>query len=348
MAVTEQVEQLAQLGRAQTVALTDQQVVDLTRAWVDAWDTLAPEMEAVLEHLAQQSPPLTPAQIARDRRVVQALTQAQSALEELQAAAAERTVQDVEPAVLAAADAHYAALQAQLPPAGYWPPGFQLVQYDEGAVAAIVARTTQQIHSQLEPLSSDAIAAMRAELVRGTALGNNPRPVARRILRRTEGAFNGGLVRATRIARTEMLDAYRHSSRASARANSSLIAAQVWIARLDTRTCGSCLAQHGTEWPPEAFGPEDHQNGRCVFAPKTRSWEELGFVGIEEPPAQDMSDRDEWWDNLSPAAQDRVLGPARAQLLRDGAISWPDLTARRTNPDWRDSYHTPPLRDLSP
>ena len=43
-----------------------------------------------------------------------------------------------------------------------------------------------------------------------------------------------------------------------------------------------------------------------------------------------------------------LAGPARAQLLRDGAISWPDLTARRTNPGWRDSYHTPPLRDLSP
>ena len=46
MAVTEQVEQLAQLGRAQTVSLTDQQVVDLTRAWVDAWDDLVQRMHA--------------------------------------------------------------------------------------------------------------------------------------------------------------------------------------------------------------------------------------------------------------------------------------------------------------
>ena len=34
-----------------------------------------------------------------------------------------------------------------------------VVRASAAAVAAIVARTTQQIHSQLEPLSSDAIAA---------------------------------------------------------------------------------------------------------------------------------------------------------------------------------------------
>lgn len=346
MALTQEVQELIRYSRDRTVALSDAQVLDLTRAWVDAWDELAPDFEDALDSLTAPGVRLTGAQISQDRRVVQALKRAEQALQELQATAESRTVRDLDAATLDAANAHYAALQAQLPAQEYWPQGFQMVKLDPEALSAIVARTAQQIHSDLIPLSQDSIAAMRAELTRGIAAGTNPYPVARRILKRTEGAFNGGLARAARIARTEMLDAHRTASTESNRANLGVMAGQTWIATLDSRTCGSCLAQHGTEWPAEAWGPEDHQNGRCTFVPKTKSWAELGFAGIPDEPHDDVADRDEWWDNLTPASQDKVLGRTRAELLRSGEITWQDLTLRRDNAQWRPSYTMPSLREL--
>lgn len=344
MAITEEVVRLARAGRDATVALTDAQVLALTRAWVDAWDELAPQFDDALDSLLRDSPGLIPAdRVARDRRVSQALLQARTALEDLSEQAQEIISRDVPAATLIAHDAHLATLQAQLPPEA---PGITLGRLDPEALDAIVARTTQQIHAASLPLAAEAAAAMRAELVQGITVGENPNAVARRMLRRTEGAFNGGLVRATRIARTEMLDAHRVAQLASVQENRSLLSHRVWIATFDARTCGSCLGQHGTEWPLDAFGPEDHQQGRCVFVDKTKSWAELGFTGIDDEPSDDVGDRDAWWENQTERSQDALLGKARADLLRSGKIGWTDLSNRQENPEWRPSHTLTPLRDL--
>lgn len=344
MAVTEEVVRLARAGRDATVSLTDAQVVALTRAWVDAWDELAPQFEDALEGLLRDAEGVIPAsRVARDRRVTQALLQARVALDDLGVQAEGIVARDVPTVVLTAHDAHLATLQAQLPRES---PGVALGRLDDEAVDALVARTTQQVHASTLPLAADAAAAMKAELVRGIVVGANPDAVARRMLRRTEGAFNGGLVRATRIARTEMLDAHRVTQLASAQANRSVLSHRVWIATFDSRTCGSCLGQHGTEWPLDAFGPEDHQQGRCIFVDKTKSWEELGFTGMGEEPADDAGDRDAWWENQTEASQDALLGKPRADLLRQGKIGWEDLSTRRENPEWRPSHTLTPLRGL--
>lgn len=189
---------------------------------------------------------------------------------------------------------------------------------------------------------------MRAELIRGITVGDNPNTVARRVMTRTEGAFNGGLARAARIARTEMLDAHRTADLATAQANRSMIAAKVWICTFDARTCGSCLGQHGTEWPVDEFGPADHQQGRCVFVDRTKTWAELGFTGIEDDEPDRGAQRDDWFDNLTPRSQDAVLGKAKADLLRNGDITWADLSKRIDNDAWRPSYVETPLKGLLP
>lgn len=344
MTITPDLVRLVRASRDRTVALTDQQVVDLTRAWVDSWDTLAPEFEDALARLLSTADGAIPASVlARDQRLTQALTRSRQALDELEDYTGTRVTVDVGDAVLDAVNTRYTSLQSQLPPEA---PGALLGRLDDDALDAIVARTTQQITSAAVGLSASAAAAVRAELIRGITVGSNPNVVARRMLRRTEGAFNGGLVRATRIARTEMLDAHRLADQQATAANRSIVAARVWTATLDAKTCGSCLAQHGTEWPVDAFGPEDHHAGRCIFVDRTKTWAELGFTGIEEPEMDLTGERDEWWANLTDTAQDATLGKTKADMLRNGDITWDDLSKKVDNPGWRPSYTETPLKDL--
>ena len=344
MTITPDLVRLVRASRDRTVALTDQQVVDLTRAWVESWDTLAPEFEDALGRLLTNADGTIPASVlARDQRLTQALTRSRQALDELEDYTGTRVTVDVGDAVLDAVNTRYTSLQAQLPPEA---PGALLGRLDDDALDAIVARTTQQITSATVGLSAAAAAAVRAELVRGITVGSNPNVVARRMLRRTEGAFNGGLVRATRIARTEMLDAHRLADQQTTTANRTIVAARVWTATLDAKTCGSCLAQHGSEWPVDAFGPEDHHAGRCIFIDRTKTWAELGFTGIEETEMDLTGERDDWWANLTDTAQDATLGKTKADMLRNGDITWDDLSKKVDNPGWRPSYTETPLKDL--
>lgn len=344
MSVTDEVVALARASRARTVEVTDQQVIALTQAWVEAWDTLAPEFADALAALVAGADGTIPASVvAKDRRITQALARARVTLDDLAVGARDRVLNDVATVVLDAVDAHLATLQAQLPAEA---PGVVLGTLDPDALDAIVARTTGRIEAKTLALPAEVAALMKAELVRGITVGDNPNTVARRIMARTEGTFNGGLARATRLARTEMLDAHRMADLRSAQANRHLIAARVWVATLDSRTCGSCLAQHGTEWPVDTFGPEDHQQGRCTFIDRTKTWAELGFTGIEDDDQDLPAERDDWWANMTPDSQNAVLGKTRADLLRDGQITWADLSTRRENPDWRPSQVLTPIRDL--
>lgn len=344
MAVTEEVIDLVRLSKERAVAVTDEQVIALTRAWVDAWSELEPEFQDALTMLLADAEGTIPARtVARNQRITQALQQARDRLDELATTTEVTVANDLQTIVLDAANTKYQTLLKQLPDGAEhtW-----LNRLNTTALDAIVARTTQQIHSATIPLSDETVRAMRAELVRGITVGANPNETARRIIRRTEGQFNGGLTRAARIARTETLDAYRTADLQSAQANRTVIQSRIWMATLDGRTCGSCLANHGTEWPIDQFGPEDHIQGRCVFIEQTKSWAELGFTGIEDQSLDLTAQRDAWWDNLTDDTQEKILGPGKYELWQDGKIGWSDLSKRVDNPDWRPSQVETPLKDL--
>lgn len=151
---------------------------------------------------------------------------------------------------------------------------------------------------------------MKAELIRGITVGDNPKRTATRIVKRTDGRFNGGLTRAMSIACTEVLDASRAATHAADKANANVMRGWVWGAELGARTCPSCLANHGTEHPIEEEAPIDHHQGRCTRIPLTKSWADLGFAGIEKPPSL-LQDSQEWFDGLTPGTQREIMGPER-------------------------------------
>ncbi|PRZ15154.1 phage minor head protein [Nesterenkonia sandarakina] len=343
--MTDETRRIAMARRAEIVELSDAAVIAIATAWVNLWDELEPQYDQLVQDLVTQYPAgATPAQLDQAERVTQAMQTTRERLDELAEYADQRIIQDIESIVAGAPPVVLDGLRSQLP-AGQASAVIRFGGVSDTALAAIVARTTSQIHTATAPLSADMEAAMKRNLTKGIIDGANPRTTARRIVRDTEGAFNGGLARASRIARTEQIDAHRAAHAATVAENTDLIAARVWMATPDARTCMSCVAMSGTEFPVDTVGPEDHPQGRCAFIDKLRPWSELG-IDADEPPDIDTN-LTGWFDGLTEDTQRQMLGPGRYELWQQGSIGWDDLSVRRENDDWRAAYYETPLRELS-
>ena len=212
---------------------------------------------------------------------------------------------------------------------------------DARAIDAIVTRATKRMTVAHRPLSGEARAAMRAALVRGVALGDNPEVAAARMLAHCRGVFDGGRWRARNIARTEMMDAYRASAAAARSANSDVVGGWRWMCSLSTRTCPACLVKHGTSYPAGAVGPEGHPSCRCTSVPTVKPWSNLG-IDVDEP-ADQFPDAREWFNRLPSSVQRGMLGPSRFSAWRSGDLDWDDFAVRRNPSGWRPNWVTAPV-----
>jgi hypothetical protein len=333
--------------RVRLDSTVDQVTADMVRAWARAWDALVVDWTLAVATLAQVRDDggwPTRTQIRRAERAQQALAATRTALDELARHAGVQITGQL-PA-MTEVESQLGLIASQYPgEAGSLEQIMAtFTRIDPNQVASIVDRTTEQITSLLRPLSSEATAELYAALVRGVALGQNPRVAAGKLIRRLEGAFNGGLTRALVIARTEMIDANRAASALTHQANADVLAGWQWLAQMDTRTCPSCWSQSGEIHPLSEPGPLDHQQGRCARLPVTKSWKDLGF-DIEEP-ASLVPDARAVFDGLSDADRLAIMGPERLALLDSGAIDWGDLSAIRRTTGWRDSFGVAPVKVL--
>jgi hypothetical protein len=335
--------------RATLAAITDARTRVTVGAWVRGWDTIAAEVHAgITDLLTQVDHGRWPSRAAvlRTTRLIRVLDLARIQLEHL------ATQVDTGARADAAAAAHRAAgsqgrLVASQLPAGTTPAqvAARYGSFDTAMLDAIVARTGEQITALTRPLSQLAYEAMLRTLIRGVAVGDNPRTTAALMLRRVEGQFNGGLTRALVIARTETLDAARTASRATQLAQADVLAGWQWHSARDARTCPSCWAQDGGIHPLDQPGPLDHQQGRCTRLPVVRSWRDLG-IAAPEPPSV-LQPAEQVFAALPEDDQLAVMGPARLAALQSGQASWSDLSQRRRTHGWRDSYAPTPVRALA-
>lgn len=380
MAITRGTLQIARRLRRDIGVEVDDAVRTLTGEWVNAWDGLASAWQAAADELVTTAVRLErwpwPVEIMRLGDVDRAMRGSITALDKL----AERTdtvaAEGADRVIQLDAEREARIVASQVPAAEE--PGLARTLADRlgrqqvealreawalreqdartdvqltvlsrirtDAINVIAQRASQQIHADTIPLSPQAVDAMRRKLIRGIDVGANPREAAARMVAAVEGQFNGGLARAMNIARTEMLDAYRTTSQQIHAANADVVPGWQWLAEFDTRVCPSCLSLHGTQYPASEPGPQDHQQGRCARLPVLASWAELGITAPEPPSA--MPNAEEWFAGLSRAKQLQIMGPARLQLLDDGAIGWGDLATLRQSSRWRPSYVPTPVRDL--
>jgi hypothetical protein len=327
----------------------DAAVRTLAAAWTRSWRGLAGGWQSAITDLVALAQRLerwpAPLQIARVSSVQSMLAAAEDELAALSTLTTSTVVDGAATAIAATAAAEPAIIASQLP-------ADQAAELAASVAARILpaaldvirTRATQAIVAQTRPLGADAEQAMRRELIRGVRVGANPNEAARRMVAAVNGAFEGGLVRATAIARTEMLDAHRTASRYVHDANADVLQGWRWLSTLDRRGCSSCWSMHGRLFPLSQPGPWDHVQGRCVRLPAVKPWSELG-IDAPEPPDM-IPDAQARFAELPQVDRLAIMGRARLALLDAGHIEWDDLAVLRDNSGWRPTYQPRPVRDL--
>ncbi|HEY2791650.1 MAG TPA: hypothetical protein VGJ28_04805, partial [Micromonosporaceae bacterium] len=194
--------------RAKVGAQADAATRTLATSWVQAWDVLSAEMAAAVATTVATAVQLgrwpAPYELRRIQVLSSALINAQRALARLSTQAGVTVTDAAGRVAQITADLEPGIAASQLPAAER---ARFVARYTanipRSALDVIVSRTGQQITSALKPLSEEATEAMNRELIRGVALGSNPRPAGAKMLVGLQDGFNGGLARATNIARTE-------------------------------------------------------------------------------------------------------------------------------------------------
>ena len=341
MSVTDETLRLAAQLRAEIGRITDDRTRALVVAWVEAWDEVAPDLAAALEALLLSTDAkITRAMLSRSQRLTRVLVEIRDRLNALADEASISIMGDLQPIVDTTTTAHAAVIGSQLPDG--WADVIRLPDPNLIALNTVVQRTTNRITAKTRPIPAQTEAVIRRELIRGTAAGSNPRATAARMVQRAESGFNFGLDRALVIARTEQLDAHREAGRVMDQTRAEFLAGWLWSAKLDTRTCASCLAQHGQLHDLASPGPLDHPQGRCGRVTKTKPWADLGFAGMDEP-ADLTPDSSEWFEGLTPAEQIEILGPSRHAAWVAGEFPMDDWSVLRTSDGWRDSFVVAPV-----
>lgn len=152
----------------------------------------------------------------------------------------------------------------------------------------------------------------RQELLYGLTRGQNPNEIARSFKK----IASIPLDRALNVSRTEVLRAYRSAALESYQVNEDVVVGWTWMAELSTRTCPACWAMHGTEHShSESF--DSHPRCRCSPIPRTKTWAELGFPGVEDV-GRNIGTGADRFANLTAAEQRQILGPGKYDLYREG------------------------------
>jgi SPP1 gp7 family putative phage head morphogenesis protein len=212
------------------------------------------------------------------------------------------------------------------------------VRVSPEALDAVISRADARL-GYLRNMTTDVARTVNRTLVDGIVVGDNPRDAARTLLRRVGAALNGGIVRAERIMRTEMLDAYRNANAVIQNANRDVVQGWEWYSAADERTCASCWAMHGEQFTNDVPGPDDHPNGRCARIPVV-----LANLAGDFPMGPS---KDELWGRMDERQRLRVLGPSRYELTGGGPPPR-DFSQQRESEAWRSYRVATPVRELVP
>ncbi len=140
----------------------------------------------------------------------------------------------------------------------------------------------------------------------------------------TTGGVNKAINNAKAVVRTASNMVLNRTREAVYEANSDVISAVEYVATLDDRTTFICMELHGKVFPiGEGERPPQHYQCRSTTVPVLKSWRELGIDRDDKldgkPPVPESFD--EWLKTQPPGVQDKLLGPVRAGMWRDGNVS---------------------------
>lgn len=180
--------------------------------------------------------------------------------------------------------------------------------------------------SVLDKLGVEASEKIREHLVSGLGSGHGVAKIARRI----REDISGPQWKALRLARNEVMRAYRQSSLATYAANSDVLDGWYWISARSTRTCVACWDLHGTFFPlSKTFFP-GHVCCRCSSVPAVKGSHPNITAGSV------------LFNQLPPKDQITVLGPTRYEMFQKGT-ALEDFVILTRDKDWGGAFQVRPL-----
>jgi SPP1 gp7 family putative phage head morphogenesis protein len=179
------------------------------------------------------------------------------------------------------------------------------------------------LRSLLDTFGDDGMRIIADELVKGLALGQSPRTVARSIEQGLEISRN----RALTITRTESLRAMRSATLRSYAANADILRGYRRIAAHQTRTCLACLALDGVEYPITYQFFPSHPNCRCSLIPVLRNLRQRSY-----------QDGESWLEGQPIETQQAMIPNALWDDYAAGRITLPDFVFLDESPTWGPSY----------
>lgn len=228
-----------------------------------------------------------------------------------------------------------------------------------GQLAAVLGDVTVQgapVSEWWSRQAGDTLARFTDQMRLGIAQGETVGQLVRRIRGGTE---KGEVVPAIMDVSRRHADALVRSAtqavsqtarNATYEANNDVLKGVAWVSTLDFRTTLGCAARDNKLYSIGDHQPIDHdlpwENGpgqrhwgcRSTSAPVVKSWRELGF-DIDDLPASTRASMDgqvpqdtsfeRWLNGKTSAEQDDFLGKGRANLWRDGKISFRELLDAR-------------------
>ena len=161
-----------------------------------------------------------------------------------------------------------------------------------------------------------AVDGLTQSLIRGVALGWNPRKTAREM----RNGVDSGLDRMLVIARTEEIKAYRTAQYEQARSMGGMVRGMKRLAARNERTCLACLLDDGHVYPIDMM-PGDHVSGRCRFV--------VVWMGRDEDT---WTSGREWLQSQDEATQRSIMGPGRYDAWQRGEIGLDDMVRQQNDP----------------
>lgn len=316
----QQSRRLAQRDEATTAALRQ----DWLAVEQQALAELA-ELQAVMDQARAAGRPVSPSWLYRQDRLQHLLDTVQQQVEQFAGTAHERTVNDQawaqSRAQVDAATLTQAATTATVDVLGVNPANL--------ATAAGFMVDGSPLANLFGRYGTDAASRARALLTQATAFGWG----ADRLAREFMAVLAMSRTAAETVARTELHRVYRTTSRDTYRANADVVTGWVWRAHLDRRTCPACAAMDGTVHPVDEV-LSGHPRCRCAMIPLTPSWADLGLDGLDDTGVTPTRRGRERLAAMTPAEQDRMLGPTKGRLYRQGQITLDDCVTRDYSPRW--------------
>jgi hypothetical protein len=152
-----------------------------------------------------------------------------------------------------------------------------------------------------------------------------------------EAALALGLGRAQRTAGFEIVQTGRLAQRDAMQRPEVL----GWRRALSAGACGACMGSATGAIHPVGDMPRVHRHDRCVAEPVIRGVRDR----VERPTGEQI------WHRMTPAAQDTIFsnrgGAQKADLIRSGAVSLPDLVAPSPMASIADEITETPLAALA-